>query len=431
MPPDDSAVDSSVNILVMNAGSSSHKVRLYRIEGPGLPDDPPDPLWEGKIEWSAPGGAERTVTRNTAVDKATARETLPPGTARADGVSHLLEMLWRGGMAVLGGPDEVAAIGHRVVHGGRHLREPMRVTPDVMATIQELAPLAPEHNPAACEGMEITEKLFGQAAPGVAVFDTAFHRTIPDAATVYPGPYAWVEQGIRRYGFHGISHAWCAERAARMLVDHDPGTLRLICCHLGNGCSLAAVRGGQCVDTTMGFTPMEGLMMGSRAGSIDPGVLLHLLGQHGGPTLSDLGRVLNEESGLKGLSGVSEDLRAVLSAIDGGDERARLALDVYIHRLCWHIGAMTASLGGLDALVFTAGVGENSAVVRRAACRPFAFLGLALDEGKNAGVSETDPGTDRDISRADSRVRVLVIPAHEEWAVARECWRLTFAGKAA
>ncbi|MBC8137714.1 MAG: acetate kinase [Fibrella sp.] len=412
------------SILVMNAGSSSQKCCLYRIEGGMPPDDPLAPLWEGKIEWSAPGGATLSVTKSGASGKTTTQETLADGISRQEGVLCVLETLWTGETTVLGGPDEITAVGHRIVHGGPDLREPTRMTSAVKEIIQSFAPLAPEHNPAALEGIETIEQLLGPTAFQMAIFDTAFHRTIPDPAAVYPGPYSWVEQGIRRYGFHGINHAWCAERAVRMLPDHDPATVRLICCHLGNGCSLAAVRGGRCVDTTMGFTPLEGLMMGSRSGTIDPGILLYLLGQSGGPTTIDLGRILNKESGLKGLSGISGDLRPITTAIEAGDVRARLALDVYVHRLRGYIGAMTASLGGLDALIFTAGVGENSTLVRSEACAPFAFLGLLLDEEKNRGTPESNPEMERDLSRADSRVRVLVIPAREDWAVARECWKL-------
>ncbi|MBC8102152.1 MAG: acetate kinase, partial [Cytophagales bacterium] len=391
------------NILVMNAGSSSQKCCLYRIEGDALLGDPPAPLWKGKIEWSAPDGARLTV-----LDR---QETLPGGEPRGSGVSRLLETLWHGKAAVIGGPGEIAGVGHRVVHGGSEFQEPTRITPAVKEAIARLSPLAPAHNPAALEGIEAAEQLLGRYSPQVAVFDTAFHRTLPDAAAVYPGPHSWLKQGIRRYGFHGINHAWCTERAVTMLPDRDPSDLRLICCHLGNGCSLAAVRGGRCMDTTMGFTPLEGLMMGSRSGSIDPGVLLYLLEAPDGPTAAELGHILNTESGLKGLSGVSEDLRAVVAARDAGDARARLAWEVYIHRLRAQIGAMAASLGGLDVLVFTAGVGENSAAVRSETCAPLGFLGLFLNEQKNHAVSQSGPGKERDISRANSRVRVLVIPA--------------------
>ncbi len=395
----------------MNAGSSSQKCCLYRIDGPSLPDTPPAPLWQGKIEWSAPGGAAMTVNRQ--------KSAMPEGIAQSDGVIRLLRTLWEGETAVIEGPADIAIAGHRVVHGGADFREPVRVTCEVKDAIQKLSPLAPEHNPAALEGMDAVEQLLGPEALQVAVFDTAFHQTIPDAAAVYPGPYAWFEQGIRRYGFHGINHAWCAERAAHLLTEHNPETLRVITCHLGNGCSLAAIRGGKCIDTTMGFTPMEGLMMGSRSGTIDPGILLHLLGK--GMSTDEMGRILNNESGLKGLSGVSEDLRAVTAAIESGSKQAQLALDVYTHRLRAHIGAMIASLGGLDALVFTAGVGENSSTIRSAACAPLAFLGLSLDEVKNQEPLGAKSPAERDIADPGSRVRVLVIPAHEDWAVAREC----------
>ncbi len=320
-----------LNVLVMNAGSSSQKSCLFRIEGTALPDNPPEPIWSGKIEWNAPSGASLTTT----VSNETTHETLAENTSRQDGVSQLLTTLWNGDGAVLGGPQEIAVVGHRVVHGGPDIWQPTRVTTAVKQAIQ-LAPLAPEHNPAAREGMETIDRLLGPEAVQVAVFDTGFHRTIPKSATTYPGPYSWVKDGIRRYGFHGINHAWCAERASRLLTDHGAATRRLICCHLGNGCSLAAIHGGTCIDTTMGFTPMDGLMMGSRSGSVDPGILLYLLEQPGGPSPADLGRILNEQSGLKGLSGVSGDLRAVVSAINTSNERARLAWDVYIHRLRWY-----------------------------------------------------------------------------------------------
>lgn len=412
-----------MNLLVMNAGSSSQKCALYHTGEAGLPDTPPEPMWEGKIEWSAPGGALMTVQSNGSSEQAK-HEVLPDDISHQEGLRRLLGTLWSGTQAVLSGPQEVTMVGHRVVHGGSDFQKPTRVSLEVKAVIERLTPLAPAHNPAALDGMKVIEQLLGANLHQVAVFDTAFHCTIPDAAAVYPGPYSWVEQGIRRYGFHGINHAWCVQRAARMLVNHDPTALRLICCHLGNGCSLSAVRGGICLDTTMGFTPMEGLMMGSRSGSIDPGILLYLLGQSDSVSVAELGRILNEESGLKGLSGVSEDMRGIMLAIKEGDKRAQLALDVYIHRLRSGIGAMIASLGGLDALVFTAGVGENSAAVRSAACAPFAFLNLLLDDKKNNAAPEATSYAERDISQPESQIRILVIPAQEDWAVARECWLL-------
>ncbi|MCX7592653.1 MAG: acetate/propionate family kinase, partial [Fischerella sp.] len=238
----------------------------------------------------------------------------------------------------------------------------------------------------------------------------------PLPAAIYPGPYEWYEQGIRRYGFHGINHQYCAQRAAQLL-GRDLNSLRLITCHLGNGCSLAAVRAGKSIDTTMGFTPLEGLMMGTRSGSVDPGILIYLLRK--GIDVDRLDEILNRSSGLKGISGLSADMRSIQSAITEGNSRAQLAFDMFIHRLRSHIGSMLAVLGGLDAIVFTAGIGENHALTRTAACEAFAFLGLKLDEAKNQASPK-----DRDIATADSAVRVLVIPAEEDWAIAKESWHL-------
>jgi acetate kinase len=302
------------------------------------------------------------------------------------------------------------------VHGGQDYSRPVQITDEVKAEIARLSFLAPAHNPANLQGIETLESLLGAGIPQVAVFDTAFHSQLPDAAALYPVPYDWVEQGIRRYGFHGISHEYCAQRVAQLL-DRDLNSLRLITCHLGNGCSLAAIAQGKSIDTTMGFTPLEGLMMGTRSGSVDPGVLIHLIRQQG-YTADQLDQALNRESGLKGLSGISGDLRAVTAAINGGNQRAQLALDVYIHRLRSLIGSMLASLGGLDALVFTAGVGENSPLVRAAACEAFEFLGLKLDLELN----ESRP-VDQDIATPDSAIRVFVIHTQEDWAIAKSCYQ--------
>jgi acetate kinase len=309
------------------------------------------------------------------------------------------------------------------VHGGPQYFLPAVVTPEVKSAIESVSVFAPLHNRAELQGMEIVAKLLGPV-PQIAVFDTGFHRTMPLAAKTYPGPYEWFEQGIRRYGFHGINHQYCAHRAAQLL-GKDLNSLKLVTCHLGNGCSLAAIREGRSVDTTMGFTPLEGLMMGTRSGSVDPGILTYLMRQQ---HLSgeQLDGVLNQKSGLLGISGISSDMREILAASKNGNEpvkmaRAKLALEIYIHRLRSGIGAMIAVLGGIDALVFTAGVGENSHEVRAAVCDSFAFLGLKLDSGKNA---QTPMHNDQVISASDSAVRVLVIHAQEDWMIARECWQL-------
>jgi acetate kinase len=401
-----------MKVLVLNSGSSSQKSCLYELASP-LPADAPAPLWEGRVEWGGAGNVAELRIHNA---RGETREERYPVDSRAAAMERMLHSLWDGQACAVSGPEEIEVVGHRIVHGGPDFRQPARITPEVIAAITRNAEFAPLHNRAEVRGIRLVEQVLGNVAQ-VAVFDTAFHRDLPREAAVYPGPYAWLEEGIERYGFHGINHRYCAERAARLL-GRDAESLRLITCHLGNGCSLAAVRGGRSIDTTMGFTPLDGLAMGSRSGSLDPGILIHLVRKHG-YTADDLDRILNRESGLIGLSGVSSDMRDVLEAARQGNARAGLAFDVFIHRLRASIGAMMASLGGVDALVFTAGIGENSPEVRAAACEPFAFLGLRLDAAKNAG-----PHGDSDVAATDSQVRVLVIRAQEDWAIARECWRL-------
>ncbi len=398
-----------MKILVLNAGSSTLKSCLYAIEAP-LPERASAPLWEAAVD-----GAQLKVrtSRDAEAEADLGEATLSSGSPEP--MARMLATLCSGPTQVLESLAEIEMVGHRVVHGGRTYFEATRVDAQVKAEIARLADLAPAHNPAALRGIEAIEKLLPYV-PQVAVFDTAFHHKMPDAAALYPGPYEWVEQGIRRYGFHGINHGYCAGRAAQVLGRELP-SLRLISCHLGNGCSLAAIRGGLSVDTTMGFTPLEGLMMGTRSGSIDPGLLLYLLRQGRGE--EDLDRMLNRESGLKGIAGASGDMRAIETAMARGDERAKLAFEMYVHRVRSHIGMMLASLGGLDALIFTAGVGEHSAQLRAEACEPFGFLGLELDAAKN----QSNP-LDEDISTSQSRVRVLVLQAQENWAIAQECCKL-------
>ncbi len=320
-------------------------------------------------------------------------------------------------MEMLPDREQIKVAGHRVVHGGRAFRDSTRITPEVLAGIAKMTSFAPEHNRLELEAIECMERILGRDAVQVAVFDTAFHASLPPPAYVYAGPYEWVAQGIRRYGFHGISHQYTSRRAAAVL-GRDLAGLRMITCHLGNGCSLAAIRGGVSIDTTMGFTPLEGLMMGTRSGTIDPGIVIHLV-RHRGYRAEELDRVLNKESGLKGVSGLSGDMRTVQEAMGRGETRAQLAFDVYIHRLRSEIGAMVASLGGLDVLVYTAGVGENSARVRAEATAGFAFLGVKLDEEKNA-----KPAPDTDLATDDSTARVLMVHTEEEWEIARESYRV-------
>ena len=258
--------------------------------------------------------------------------------------------------------------------------------------------------------------------PQIAVFDTGFHRTLPTKAFVYPVPYIWYErEGIRRYGFHGINHEYCANRAAQML-SRDVSSLKIVTCHLGNGCSLAAIDSGKSVDTTMGFTPLEGLMMGTRSGSVDPGILIHRQ-RNNSQDSNELDRALNHESGLLGISGDSGDMREDLKAMRAGNERAQLAFDIFVHRLQTGIAAMAASLGGIDVLVFTAGMGENSPEVRAAACEKLGFLSIELDSAKNSGAL-----ADAEVSSVPSKTRVLVIRAQEDWSIALACVGLSRRG---
>jgi acetate kinase len=399
-----------VKILVLNSGSSSQKSSLFDF-GASLPDSPLAPLWEGKLEWQ--GEHAILEAKNSAGIIQKEEMTV---SAREKATAHLLDALTSGRASALSNKSEIAVVGHRIVNGGSQYTQPAIITPEVKAAIQRMAVFAPLHNRVELQGIKLIEEKFG-SIPQVAVFDTAFHSTLPDAASVYPGPYEWLAQGIRRFGFHGINHQYCAQRTAQLLRK-ELSSLKLITCHLGNGCSLAAIQHGQSIDTTMGFTPLDGLMMGTRSGSVDPGILTFLVRSQNlsGETLDDL---LNKKSGLLGISGISGDMRQIVSAMNKGNPRAKLAFDIFVHRLQAGIGSMAAALGGLDALVFTAGIGENSQEVRQAACANFAFLGLQLDPAKNSS-----PRPDRDISAPSSSVRVLVVQAQEDWAIARETWKL-------
>src|SRR6266705_779091 len=389
-----------MKILVLNSGSSSQKSCLYDI-GKTLPEHPPAPVWEGKIEWD--GNQADVQVRN--LQRAHLKDSVKVA-SRSHAIGQLLDTLWNGKTRVISAPSEIDVVGHRIVHGGKDFDKETAITPEVKSAIARMSTFAPLHNRAELEGIEIIEKRI-ETVLQVAVFDTGFHSRLPESAAVYPGPYEWLAQGIRRYGFHGINHQYCAERTAQLL-GRDLQSLKLVTCHLGNGCSLAAIRQGRSVDTTMGFTPVEGLMMGTRSGSVDPGILTYLIRQRqfSGQQLDE---VLNQKAGLLGISGISSDMRKILDASRTGHERAKLAFDIYIHRLRSGIGAMIAVLGGVDALVFTAGVGENSPEARAAACDNLAFLGLRLDQGKN-----TQSPVDEDISAPNATVRVLVIHAQED-----------------
>lgn len=401
-----------MKILVMNAGSSSQKSTLYELPGDRLPNTPPAPLWIASIDWTHQAGLAEIQVKNH--QGAQVKETLP-NQPREAVISRLLETLWLGDTQVIQQPSDINIVGHRVVHGGAEYQASVRITPEVKEAIARFSRYAPVHNPANLEGIESIEKTLGDI-PQVAVFDTAFHAMLPQSAAVYPIPYHWFEAGIRRYGFHGTSHRYCAGRAAELLGH--PESLRLIICHLGNGASLSAVRDGQCMDTTMGFTPLEGLMMGSRSGSIDPGILIHLLREEGFDA-DKLDRMLNKESGVLGVSGISNDMRQVTEAIAQGNTQAKLAMDVYTHRLQQSIGSLLPGLGGLDAIVFTAGIGENAPDIRAAACQGFEFLGLQIDPEKNVRSPQ-----DIDIATTDSTIRALVIHTQEDWMIVSDTWEI-------
>jgi acetate kinase len=400
-----------MKILVFNAGSSSQKTCLYEIGASPL-EDPPAPLWEGKIEIDGDHAAVRL--RNSRSEKASEHVAI---SASDHSPAKMLEALWSDKSKALGAPAEVDAVAHRIVNGGPKYRDPVVITAEVKSAISRMISFAPLHNASGLAGIEFAEKRFPRV-PQIAVFDTGFHKTLAESAYVYPGPYEWLEQGIRRFGFHGINHEYCARRAAKLL-GREITSLRLVICHLGNGCSLAAVRDGQSADTTMGFTPLEGLMMGTRSGSIDPGIVTFLASE--GATGAQLDELLNKKSGLLGISGVSGDMREIVEQMKAGHVRAKLAFDIFVHRLRASIGSMVAAIGGIDALAFTAGIGENSQEVRAAACADFAYLGLEIDAMKNQG-SSTD---DRDIAQENSQVRILVIQAQEDWAIAETAWKLT------
>lgn len=402
-----------MKILVLNAGSSSQKSCLYDLAD-GLPDTPLLPLWEAQLDWTHEEGK---VELKVKTQQGTEHQEQLESDSRFADTQRMLETLWTGDLKVIEQPNQIDAVGHRVVHGGEQYASSTLITPEVKVAISDLSAFAPLHNPVNLDGIEIAERILGKDIPQVAVFDTAFHRQMPEAASVYPGPYEWVEQGIRRYGFHGTSHHYCAHRAAQLL-GKPLSDLKLIVCHLGNGCSLSAIRDGRSIDTTMGFTPLDGLMMGTRSGSVDPGILIHLMRQKD-YSADDLDQLLNKQSGLKGLSGISGDMRQIQTAIADGNQQAQLAYDVFIHRLRSCIGSMLMSLNGLDGLVFTAGIGEHSAPVRQSVCENMELLGIQLDTEKN----ENHP-KDADIATSSSKARIFVIHTQEDWAIARDTWQV-------
>ena len=394
--------ETKTKILVCNAGSSSFKFSLFDVEDEVL-------LAGGGIDWiKKPTRLVFCQTDQPEIHQELKLEK------HADAAARILDDLQAGPSPALLSHEELLAVGHRVVHGGERYDCAVLITPEVKRTIKELTELAPLHNPASLAGITAAE----QALPGipqVAAFDTAFHATLSEAARTYAVPRKWTrEWRIRRYGFHGLSHSYCAGRAAEIMGRRN---LRLVIAHLGNGASMSAVRDGVCVDTSMGFTPLEGLVMGTRSGTVDPGMLVYAL-QRKGLDGKALDKALNHESGLLGLSGISSDMRQILSELPHNPD-AQLAVEVYVHRIRQTVGAMAATLGGVDALVFTAGVGEGSQEIRKRVCENLDYLGLELDRTANETCKP-----DGDIATPGSKARILVITTREDLTIMRETRRL-------
>ncbi len=405
-----------MNILVLNAGSSSLKLSLYQWTKEHLPMDSSVPFWMGQIDWNDHGATVLKVKNVMQKERCSKNDPAQNVGDREDFIRELLSWLWTGETKVIASVSEIDIAGHRVVHGGEKCRQPMLINVEVKAEIDRLSVFAPLHNPVNLMGIEVMESL-APNLPQLAIFDTAFYGNLPAVAYTYPLPHQWLERGIRKYGFHGISHQYCTQRAAQLL-GRELKDLRLISCHLGNGCSLAAIKFGHCIDTTMGFTPLDGLMMGTRCGSIDPGIILHML-REDEYTVHELDHVLNFESGLLGVSGVSNDLREIDRAIVAGNARAELAWDIYVDRLTARIASFLPALGGVDALIFTAGVGENHAGIRSTVATQLAFLGIEID----AALNSLPLAADHDVATPQSPVRLLIIHTQEEWEIGRMCWQ--------
>lgn len=396
-----------MKILVLNCGSSSIKYALYNMEDCSV---------------MAQGGAERV-----GLDGAFVKVKLPNGEKReikhdipehTEGVKFIFQLLTDSEIGAIKSLDEIDAVGHRMVHGGEKFAHSVILNEEVMEAFKECIDLAPLHNPANIKGVMAVHELM----PGmkqVGVFDTAFHQTMPKHAYLYPIPYnLYKRYGIRRYGFHGTSHRYVSARACEFL-GLDYKSQKIITCHIGNGGSVAAIKEGKCIDTSMGLTPLEGVMMGTRSGDIDAGAVIYLQKKLGldADGLSDL---LNKKSGVLGISEISSDMREIEDAAHSGNKRAQLALDMYFYRVKKYVGAYAAALGGCDVLVFTAGVGENQSDLRQEVCRNMEFMGIKIDNEKNAKTR----GEEIELSTPDSRVKVVIIPTNEELMIATDTMEL-------
>lgn len=392
-----------MKILVINSGSSSVKYKLI--------DTTTDVTM-------AEGGAEKIGLADGSLKYKRAdgsKAILELGkTDHKGAIKAILGLLTDSVEGCIKSYDEIDAVGHRVVHGAEKFTESVLITDEVKDMIRQCYDLAPLHNPANMTGIEAITALMPDV-PQVGVFDTAFHQTMPAKAYMYALPYKFYkEDGVRRYGFHGTSHRYVSQRVCEFL-GINPDDVRIITCHVGNGGSITAVDHGHSVDTSMGLTPTEGLMMGTRVGDVDPGALTYLMTKHN-LTVDQLQKIINKESGMAGVTEISSDMREIEAAVNAGDERAKLGLDMYELRITKYIGAYAAEMGGVDVIVFTGGVGENQTGLRADVCRPLAFMGVEIDETLNAGIR----GIEAEISKPSSRVKVCVIPTDEELMIARD-----------
>ena len=395
-----------MNILVLNSGSSSVKYQMFNPEKKQL-------LAKGVVERIGMAGAMLTHKPFDREEIRLSGEILDHKVA----IEYILSILLSKNHGVIKDKSEIAAVGHRVVHGGERFSESELITSEVIKEIVRCMDYAPLHNPLNLKGIRATQALLPDA-PQVAVFDTAFHQTMPSHAYMYGLPYVlYKRHGIRRYGFHGTSHLFVSERLSE-LTGKPLEEQKVITCHLGNGCSVAAIKEGKSIDTSMGFTPLEGLLMGTRSGDLDPAVVLHIMNQEE-LTMHEANTMLNKHSGIQGLSGISSDMREIEEEYDENN-RARLAFNVFCYRLKKYIGSYAAAMGGLDVIVFTGGIGENSSMVRELVLSELDFLGIQLDDKLNQAGEKGE----REISIKDSRVKIFVIPTNEELVIALDTMRI-------
>lgn len=397
-----------MKILVLNCGSSSVKYQLIDIDKCYV-------LAKGVVSRIGMSGAVLVHKPHDRPEITISQEILDHIAA----VEHVISMLLSPDHGVIGDKSEISAIGHRVVHGGEKFPDSVLINQEVMQVLRSCIELAPLHNPHNIRGINACMQIL-PGVPQVAVFDTAFHQRMPPYAYIYGIPYVLYKRyGIRRYGFHGTSHFYVSRRAAKM-TKRPIEELKIITCHLGNGASMTAIKGGVSVDTSMGFTPLEGLLMGTRSGDLDPAIILHIMAREE-LSLHEANTLLNKHSGMQGISGISGDMQDIISEVQKGNSAAQLALDVYCYRIRKYIGAYTAVLGGLDALIFTAGIGENSPLVRKKSCQDLEFLGIKIDEEKNKQASSKRA---TEIQTKDSKVKVFCIPTNEELVIALDTKRI-------